>query len=65
MVACANYRLVLAILGHLLSTSTRIDSSVAAASDLQHPLKEIKVERNEALCAGGGNGYWQDRSSDS
>ena len=44
--------------------STRIESFVTAASDLQHLLKEFKVERNEALCAGGGSGYWQDRSSD-
>ena len=37
---------------HLPSTSTRIKSCAAAATDLQYPWKEFKVEsRNEALCA--------------
>jgi len=34
--------------------STRIKSGVAAAVDLQHPLKDFRVEsRNEVLCAPG------------
>jgi len=36
----------------LPSTSTRIKSCAAAAADLQHPLKEPRMEsRNEALSA--------------
>jgi len=46
--------------GSLPSTSTRIKSCVAAAANLQHPLKEFRVEsRNEAFCVLGN---WQDRS---
>ena len=48
--------------GHLPSASTRIKSCATAAADLQHSLKEFRVEsRNKALCALGN---WQDRSSD-
>ena len=42
--------------GCLASTSKRIKSQVAAAADLEHPLKGVRVEsRNEALCAWGRN----------
>ena len=48
--------------GCLPSVSTRIKLSATAAADLQHPLKEFKVEsRNEAL---GTLGTLQDRSLD-
>ena len=47
----------------LLSTSTRIKPWAAAAADLQHSLKEFRVEsRNQALCAPEN---WQDGSLDS
>ena len=37
---------------HLPSTSTRIKSCAAAATDLQYPWKEFRVDsRNEVLCA--------------
>ena len=37
--------------GCLPSISTRIKSCIPAAADLQHPLKEFRVEsRNKALC---------------
>ena len=37
---------------HLPGTSMRIKSCAATAADLQHPLKEFRVEgRNEAFCA--------------
>ena len=40
--------------GCLSSNSTRIKSCAAAASDLQHPLKEFRVEsRSGALCDPG------------
>ena len=43
--------------------SIRIKSCAAVATDLQHPLKEFRVESgNEALCAPRN---WQDRSLDS
>ena len=52
--------------GCLPSTSTRIKLCSATAAEVQHPLKEFRVEsRNEAFCAGGCGGGWQDRSSDS
>ena len=39
--------------GCLPSTSTKIKPCAAAAADLQHPLKEFRVEsRNVALCSG-------------
>ena len=42
---------------HLLSTSTRINSYATAAADLQHPMKEFRVEiRNRALCTQGKTG---------
>ena len=41
----------------LPSTSTRIKSCAAAASDFQHSLKEFRVESgNEVLCAQGKTG---------
>ena len=43
--------------GCLPSTSTRIKSCAAAATDLQQPLKELSLEsRNESLFAGGTSG---------
>ena len=42
--------------GCLPSASKRIKSRAAAAADLEHPLKGVRVEsRNEALCAWGRN----------
>lgn len=42
---------------HSPSTSVRIKSHVPAAADLQHPLKELRVQsRNEAPCAQGKTG---------
>ena len=43
--------------GCLPSTSARITSHATAVADLQHPLKEFRVDsRNEALCVSGN---WQ------
>ena len=48
---------VLTAKGHLPSTSVRIKSRAPAAADLQHPLKELRVQsRNEAPCAQGKTG---------
>ena len=53
--SCVNYKLALSM-----------GACHTAAADLQHPVKEFRVEsRNEAFCAGGCGGGWQDRSSDS
>ena len=47
----------LALATALPSTSARIKPRATAAADLQHPLKEFRVEsRNEALCAPGKTG---------
>ena len=50
-------RLSLHTHGCLPSASTRIKSYAAAAADLQHLLKEFRVEsRNQALCTQGKTG---------